>query len=337
MMQKQFARLRLGERGPEVSRLCLSARMFGNGTDADEAARMIARYREAGGNFINAAGSHADGAAERIIGRGLRRSRDRWIVAAAADIPANINLNSLRASQHWLSEAIDKSRDRLGVEKIDLYYLCFDDRMTRLEETIEMLGEMIEAGKIGGWGFSNLRAWRIAELVRIADCLDVARPIAAQSYYHALYRLMEMDYLPACAHFGIGVVAYAPLARGMLSEEFSCGNETSPYVGPQDPVVMETACRPAAVDAVRAIARHLQPSGRAMTGFALQWVLANKLVSSVLIRPRTLAQLDSYLKAFETSYTQNDEVFMNELVPSGNFVGTAYLDTKSAHIGRVVG
>ncbi len=100
---------------------------------------------------------------------------------------------------------------------------------------------------------------------------------------------------------------------------------------------METALRPAAVDAVRAIARHLQPSGRHMTGFALQWVLANQLVSSVEIRPTSLAQLDSYLSAMETSYTLNDEAFMNELVPSGNFFGTTFPNLKSAHDGRVVG
>jgi aryl-alcohol dehydrogenase-like predicted oxidoreductase len=337
MAQKQFARLRLGKNGPDVSRLCLSARMFGNETEPSEAAEMIARYGEAGGNFINAAGSGADAAAERIVGRALRGNRDRWIIAAAAGQPSETNSHSGGGNHHWLREAIDASRDRLQVEKIDLFYLCFDDRISRIEETVEIIGEMMEAGKIGGWGFSNLRAWRIADLVRIADCLEVPRPTAAQCYYHALYRLTEMEYLPAYAHFGIGVVANAPLARGMLSEDFSSDILHSVYAGPEDPVVMDTTCRPAAMTAVRAIARHLQPSGRAITGFALQWVLANRLVTSVLIRPQSLAQLESYLRADETSYTPNDEAFMNELVPSGNSVGTAYLDRQSEHVGRVVG
>jgi aryl-alcohol dehydrogenase-like predicted oxidoreductase len=311
--------------------------MFGNGTEEPEATEIVARYRETGGNFVNATGSCADGAAERIVGRAVRQDRDQWIIAATTGVPAKINSNSGGTASHWLQEAVDRSRDLLGIEKIDLFYLCFDDRMTRLEETVETFGEMIDAGKIGSWGFSNLRAWKIAELVRIADCLDVPRPIAAQSYYHALYRLMEVDFLPACAYFGIGVVTYAPLARGILSEGFSNGTQLPSYVGPQDPVVMETAFRPTAMDAVRAIARHLQPSGRAITGFALQWVLANQLVSSVLIRPTSLAQLDSYLRAVETSYTLNDEAFMNELFPSGNFCGQTFLDMTSAHNGRVVG
>ncbi len=160
----------------------------------------------------------AEGAAERIIGRAVRQDRDRWVIAVTAGSPAIEG-----GSAHGLQRTVDRSCDLLGVQKIDLLYLSFDDGMARLEETVETFGEMIEAGTIGNWGFSNLRAWRIAELVRIADCLDVPRPIAAQSYYHALYRLMEMDYLPACAHFGIGVVAYAPLARGILSDEFSSG------------------------------------------------------------------------------------------------------------------
>jgi aryl-alcohol dehydrogenase-like predicted oxidoreductase len=196
---------------------------------------------------------------------------------------------------------------------------------------------MIEAGRIGGWGFANFRAWRIAELVRIADCLDVPRPIAAQPYYHALYRLVEADYLPACAHFGIGAVAYAPLARGILSEQNGAAIQLPPTSPAHDGQGEETMFRPAALDAVRAIARHLQPSGRAMSGFALQWVLANQLVSSVAIRPGSLAHLDSYLSAAETPYTPDDEAFINELVPSGGFIGAGFGDAVAPQSGRVLG
>src|SRR5215213_3263940 len=157
MTQKQFTRIRLGERGPDVSRLCLSARMFGNGTEEHEATKIIARYAEAGGNFINATGSCADGAAERIVGRAIQQDRRRWIIAVTAGSSTKTNSTSRAARDHWLQQTIDRDRDLLGVEKIDLLYLCFDDRMARLEETVETLGEMIEAGKIGGWGFSNLR------------------------------------------------------------------------------------------------------------------------------------------------------------------------------------
>jgi len=337
MMQKKVAKVGLGKGGPEVARLCLSARMFGNGTEEHEAIEMIASYAQAGGNFVDATGCGADGAAERIVGRALRGDRERWVVATTSDGLAKRNANAEGLSGHWLRQAIDRSRDRLGVKKIDLYYLRLNETMTRLEDTVETLGEMIEAGKIGGWGFANFGAWRIAELVHIADCLDVPRPIAAQSYYHALYRLMEMDYLPACAHFGIGVVGCAPLARGILSGEFTSGIQLPSYAEPQDPVIMEPTFQPAAADAVRAIARHLQPSGRAMTGFALQWVLANQLVSSVLIRPDSLAQLDSQLRTIETSYTPSDEAFMNDLVACGSFIGTGYLNPKAAKSGRVVG
>jgi aryl-alcohol dehydrogenase-like predicted oxidoreductase len=336
MKQKQVARRRLGECGPDVSRLCLSAGTFGSGTGEREADAMIARFGEAGGNFLNTAGPGADGTAERIVGRAIRHDRDRWIIAATAATPADPT--SIAAGPgHWLRDCVDRRRDSLGTDSIDLLYLRLDDGPARLEEAIETLGELIESGAIGAWGFCNFRAWRIAELVRIADCLDVPRPAAAQSYYHALYRLMEMDYLPACAHFGIGVVAYAPLARGMLSEEFFRGGPLLPGAGPQDPMLPDTAFRPAAMEAVRAIARHLQPTGRAVTGFALQWVLANKLISSVLIRPQSLDQLDRHLGAVDTSYTPNDEAFMNGLVPSGHFAGTACLNLDTEPAGRVLG
>lgn len=328
-MQNLFARVRLGARGPDVSRLCLSTRMFAQQSGHTEAAEMVTRFGQAGGNFIDASG---DPACERIAGEAIGRHRDRWILAGTCQAASSNGARSPRS----LKQGLAASLDRLETDRIDLYYLPLDDRIGRLEDMVETLGELIEAGRIGGWGFANFRAWRIAELVRIADCLDVPRPIAAQPYYHALYRLVEADYLPACAHFGIGAVAYAPLARGILSEQGG-GAIRLPLPPPAPDGQADGAMvQPAALDAVRAIARHLQPSGRAMSGFALQWVLANQLVSSVVIRPGSMAHLDSYLSAAETPYTPDDEAFIDALVPSGGFIGAAFGDPVTPRTGRVL-
>src|SRR5262249_21267085 len=162
-------------------------------------------------------------------------------------------------------------------DKIDLYYLHLDDETTRLEETIGAIGEMIASGKIGGWGFSNFRAWKIAAMIRVADALRVPRPIAAQPYYHSLSKLIHIDRLPACAHLGLGVVPYSPLARGVLTGKYNDGAPERSRAARGDKRMLETEFRPEAIEAARKIADHLQSSGRPMSGFALSWVLANRL------------------------------------------------------------
>ena len=325
----------LGERGPTVTRLCLGTMMFGDQTDEGEAAEMIARYGEAGGNFLDTADQYANGGSERIVGRAIAGQRDRWIIATKAGNPMTGVPGSGGLSALWLRQAIDQSLDRLGIDKVDLYYLHLDDEVTPLEEPIGALGEMIAAGKIGGWGFSNFRGWKIAELIRIADRLGVARPVVAQPYYHALYRLAEIDFLPACAHFGIGVVPYSPLARGVLTGKYNDSVPPGSRADRQDMRMMQTEFRPEVLDAARKIAQHLAPSGRPMSGFALSWVLANKLISGVVIGPKSMRQLEDYLAVAGTPYDEADEAFMNGLIPSGASAGYAYADPRYPYRGRV--
>jgi aryl-alcohol dehydrogenase-like predicted oxidoreductase len=327
---------KLGARGPEVSRLCLGTMMFGDQTDEGEAAEMIARYGEAGGNFIDTADQYAGGASERIVGRAIAGQRDRWVVASKAGNVVTGVTGSGGLSPQWLRQAIDQTLDRLGLDTVDVYYLHLDDEATPLEDTIGAIGEMLAAGKIGGWAFSNFRAWKIAEMIRIADSLGVARPIAAQPYYHALYRLVEIDYLPACAHFGIGVVPYSPLARGLLTGKYNDGMPEGSRAARGDARMMETEFRPEAIEAARAIATHLEPSGRPMSGFALAWVLANRLISGVIIGPKTMAQLENYLRLAGTPYTAEDEAIMNRLIPSGSAAGYAYADPRYPYRGRII-
>ena len=336
MTQQPLAKTRLGDRGPEVSRLCLGAMMFGDQTDKGEAVEMVARFGEAGGNFLDTADVYAAGVSEEIVGRAISEARDRWIVVTKVGNPVKGVVGSGGLKAGWMRQAVDDSLNRLGLDKIDLYYAHLDDEKTPLEETVGAFGEMIAAGKIGGWGFSNYRAWKIAEIIRIADSLGVPRPIAAQPYYHALYRLVEIDYLPACAHFGIGVVSYSPLARGVLTGKYNEGVPAGSRAERGDKRMLETEFRPEAIEAARRIADHLDASGRPMNGFALAWVLANRTVTGVIIGPKSMAQLEDYLTLAGTAYAAEDEAFMDKLVPSGAAAGTAYSDPQYPYRGRVL-
>jgi aryl-alcohol dehydrogenase-like predicted oxidoreductase len=325
----------LGERGPTVTRLCLGTMMFGDQTDEGEAVEMVTRYAEAGGNFLDTADQYANGASERIVGKAIAGQRSRWIIATKAGNPIAGVPGSGGLSAGWLRQAIDQSLDRLGIDKVDLYYLHLDDETTPLEEAIGALGEMLAAGKIGAWGFSNYRGWKVAEMVRIADRLGVARPVVAQPYYHALYRLAEIDLLPACAHFGLGVVCYSPIARGVLTGKYNEGVPPGSRADRKDMRMIQTEFRPEAIEAARKIADYLAPSRRPMSGFALSWVLANKLISGAIIGPKSMAQLEDYLAVAGTPYGEADEAFMDALIPPGASAGYAYADPRYPYRGRV--
>jgi aryl-alcohol dehydrogenase-like predicted oxidoreductase len=327
----------LGARGPDVSRLCLGTMMFGGPTDAAEAGEIVAAFREAGGNSIDTADTYNAGRSERIVGDLIRDDRDAWVVATKLGNPVEGVPGSGGLKGGYFARALEASLDRLGTDRIDLYYLHLDDEDTPLEETLEALGLALADGRIRAWGFSNYRAWKIAEMIRLADAMGVARPIAAQPYYHALYRQIEIDYLPACAHFGIGVVPYSPLARGVLTGKYAGGAAPDGSRAARgDARIAETEMRPEVLEAAAAFHAHVAPSGRASGDVALQWVLANRIVSSVLIGPRTLEQTRAYLAAMACPFGPEDEAAVDRLAPSGAVIG-AWSDPKYPYRGRVAG
>lgn len=333
MAERTIPQRRLGH-GPGVSELCLGTMMFGDRTDAGEAADIVARFAEAGGNFIDTADSYAGCESERITGRLIEGERERWTLATKVGNPLKDHPGSGGLSARWIAEGLKGSLDRLRTDVIDIYWLHVDDEETPLDETVGALGQAMADGHVRAWGFSNFRGWKIAEMVRIADRLGVDRPLAGQPYYHALYRLAEIDYLPACRHFGLGVVPYSPLARGVLTGKYADGIPEGSRAGRGDKRIAETEMRPELLEAARTVAAHAEATGRSSSGLALGWVLANKLVSSVLVGPRTLGQLEDYLAAAQTQVGPDDEQFMDGIVPAGSVVGH-WSDPRYPFRGRV--
>lgn len=317
--------------GPSVSELCLGTMMFGGRTDPAAATDIIARFAAAGGNFIDTADTYGAGESERITGNAIESDRERWVLATKVGNKVGGKGGGLSA--RWIAQALDASLDRLGCRSIDIYYLHRDDEETSLEEVITALGQSLADGKIAAWGFSNFRGWKIAEMIRIADRLGVARPIVAQPYYHALYRSAEVDYLPACRHFGIGVIPYSPLARGVLTGKYRTGVPAGSRADSGDKRIAETEMRPELLSAARRIDEYVRGSGRNTADVALHWVLENAAVSSVLIGPRTPEQLDAYLRGPFVDYSDDDERFIDGIVPTGQVVGT-YADPAYPIRGR---
>jgi aryl-alcohol dehydrogenase-like predicted oxidoreductase len=326
----------LGASGLKVSPLCLGTMMFGDRTDAAEAARIVAAAREAGVNFIDTADVYVKGESERITGKLIAEDRDRWILATKVGNAMSDDPNCRGTGRKWILQAIDESLERLGTDYVDIYYLHRDIEATPLEETLLALADVIRSGKARHFGVSNFRGWRIAEVMHVCRALGLPKPIVCQPYYNAMNRQPENDILPACRHYGIGVVPYSPLARGVLTGKYVPGAAPPPEsrVGRNEKRMMETEFRPESLAIAQTIKSHAEKKGMAAGHFAFNWVLANPAVASVIGGPRTLEQWNDYLAALGKPFDAEDEALVDSLVRPGHPSTPGYNDPAYPMRGR---
>ena len=213
----------LGRSALKVSPLCLGAMMFGGETDEATSARIIDKAFDQGVNFIDTADVYHAGRSEEIVGRAIARHRDSWVVATKFGYPAGSDAGPNRQGQSrkWIYESVDASLKRLATDYIDILYFHRTLTDAPLEEGMRAVADLIRQGKVRYVGLSNFKGWRIAEIVRIADQLGIDRPVASEPLYNLVDRTAEVEQLPAAAHYGIGVVPYSPLARGVLTGKYA--------------------------------------------------------------------------------------------------------------------
>ncbi len=332
----RIAQRRLGQSDLVVSSLCLGAMMFGDQAEEAEADRIVHQAREAGINFIDTADAYGGGRSEEIVGRTVRSHRDAWVVATKVGTRFSADRGGI--GRNWLLRGAEESLSRLKTGHIDLYYLHLDDLAAPLEETVDAMGTLVREGKIRYWGVSNFRAWRIAELLRICDLAGVARPVAGQPYYNAVNRMPEVEYLPFCAYHGIGVVPYSPLARGVLTGKYRPKVPPDPATraGRGDKRMLMTEFREQSMVIAHTIKEHAEARGRTAIGFALNWVLANPIVTSVIVGPNSSAQLRTYLAATDEAFDAADEALLDRLVAPGHPSTPGYTDPLYPVTGRAV-
>lgn len=329
---------KLGRSGLHISPITLGTMMFGGATDAATSGRIIASAREAGVNVIDTADAYNEGRSEEITGRAIRSDRDRWVLATKAANAMGDGPNEKGLSRKWLLQAADASLKRLGTDYIDILYIHKEDHATPLDETVRALGDLVRAGKIRYFGVSNHRSWRIAEICRICDGLGIDRPVVSQPYYNAFNRMLEVEHLPACAFYGLGVVPYSPLARGILTGKYIPGAAApeGSRVGRGDKRVLQTEWRPESLRLAQKVKARAEKRGMTPGQFAFLWVLANPIISSVIAGPRTMEQWSDYLGALNHSWTKADEAFIDGLVAPGHPSTPGYNDPAYPLEGRPV-
>jgi len=326
----------LGRSGIAVSPLCLGTMMFGGQADAATSARLIDRAFEAGVNFIDTADAYNAGRSEEVVGEAIAARRDRWVLATKLANPDGPGPNRGGLSRRWIMLAAEASLQRLGTDWIDVMYLHKEDLRTPLETTVSAMGDLIRAGKIRHFGVSNFRAWRIAEICAICDRLGVDRPVVSQPYYNAMNRMPEVEVLPAAAYFGLSSVPYSPLGRGILTGKYQ-PDQAAPEdsrAGRGDKRMMETEWRRESLEIAQTIAAHARAVGTTPTGFAINWVLNNALVTATIVGPRTEAHLEDYLAAMAYRFTAEDEALVDGLVAPGHPSTPGYNDPSYPLEGR---
>jgi aryl-alcohol dehydrogenase-like predicted oxidoreductase len=329
---------RLGTSGLKVSPLCLGTMMFGSATDEATASRIVAHARQQGVNFIDTADGYGGGRSEEFTGRAIREHRSWWVLATKCFNPTGSGPNARGLSRRHVYHAVEGSLRRLGVAEIDLLYLHKEDHSTPLAETVHALADLIHAGKIRYFGVSNYRSWRVAEICRICDELGIDRPIASQPLYNALNREVEVEHLPACGYFGLGVVPYSPLARGILTGKYrpDVPPQAGTRAGRQDRRMLESEWRPESLHIAQEIADRARAKGVTPGQFAFAWVLHNQLVTAAIGGPRTEEQWEDYAGALTVRLGPEDEALIDRLVSPGHPSTPGYNDPSYPLEGRVV-
>jgi aryl-alcohol dehydrogenase (NADP+) len=311
--------------------------MFGGPTDEATARRIIDHGRDHGINFIDTADAYADGRSEQIVGRAIAGHRGDWVLATKLANPTGPGPNDRGLSRRHVLRAAEASLARLGTGWIDILYLHKEDLTTPLEETVRAVADLIRGGSVRYFGLSNFRAWRVAEVCRLCDGAGIDRPVVSQPYYNAMNRMMEVEHLPACAQYGLGVVPYSPLARGVLTGKYD--PEAPPpedtRAGRRDARMLQTEWRPESLRIARTLRDHAAARGITAGQFAVAWLLNNALVTAPVAGPRTEAQWQDYLGALDYRFTAEDEALVDSLVPPGHPSTPGYTDPAYPLEGRV--
>src|SRR5215217_5028382 len=294
--------------GPlDVTRICLGTMLMEGKTPPGEAHRMLDRYLERGGNFLDTADVYGDGASERTLAPWLARHRAEVVVATKVRFGVS-DPGGEGLAPDRVRAACDASLRRMGIDVIDLYQVHAPDPSVPLEETLEALDALVRAGKVRALGASNFPAWLLAWAVAVQDREGLAPFVSLQPQYSLVERSIEVELLPFCRAAGLGVLPWGPLGAGFLTGRYERGTEPDPdsrigYAGDDLEEALHrrgTEANFRAVDEARAVAEEL---GATVPQVAIAWLLHQPGVTAPILGPRTLAQLEDLLPAADLALT----------------------------------
>ena len=317
-----------GRTGVKVSPLCLGAMMFGEwgNPDHDESIRVIHRALDAGINFIDTADVYSRGESEQIVGKAISSRREHVVLATKVHGTMGDDPNQYGNSRRWIIREVEDSLRRLGTDYVDLYQIHRPEPETDIEETLGALTDLVRAGKVRYIGSSTFPASRIVEAQWAARDRGLERFVCEQPPYSMLVRGIEADVLPTARRHGMAVIPWSPLAGGWLSGRWRKDTEPPASTRAQrlprryDLSLPENRRK---LEVADALGRLADEAGLSLIHMALAFVVRHPAVTSAIIGPRTMEQLESQLGA--TDVHLDDELLdrIDELVPPGTNLNPA--------------
>lgn len=305
---------RLGETGLMVSELCLGCMTFGREADEEASGRLVSRFLEAGGNFIDTADVYADGVSEEITGRALKGVRDDVVLATKVRFPMGGGPNDVGLSRKHVIRGCEDSLRRLGTDYIDLYQVHCWDAATPLEETLSALSDLVRFGKVRYIGVSNFTAWQIMKGVALGDALGLERFVCLQPQYSLIERNIEREILPACLEEGLGVIPWSPLGGGFLSGKYrrdARPPEDSRIAGAEEwqEEYWDRRATERNWNTLDVVGSISEATGKSYAQISLNWLLRQPAVTAPILGVRTPEQLEDNLGA--TGWELDDDQVEN--------------------------
>ncbi|GAA3600176.1 aldo/keto reductase [Kineosporia mesophila] len=311
----------LGRTGLSVSPLCLGTMMFGpwGNDDHDDSIRIIHRALDAGVNFVDTADVYSGGVSEEIVGKALKGRRDQIVLATKFFMPMDEAPNHAGGSRKWIVQEVENSLRRLGTDYIDLYQVHRPSAVMDVEETLGALTDLVRQGKVRYIGSSSYSGAQIVEAQWASRERHLERFVSEQPPYSILVRGIEEDVLPTTLRHGMGTLVYSPLSGGWLSGRWrkdAAGRPTS-AARPSARFDMSSPANQRKLDVVEELALLAEKEGITLIELALAFAINHPGVTSAIIGPRTMEQLESQLPAAGITLSEAVLDRIDELVAPG--------------------
>jgi aryl-alcohol dehydrogenase-like predicted oxidoreductase len=296
--------------------------MFGGwgNADHDDSVRIIHRALDAGINFIDTADVYSQGESETIVGKALSSiDRSRVVLATKVHFPMGDDPNAQGNSRRWITAEVENSLRRLGTDYMDLYQIHRPDESTDIHETLGALTDLVHAGKIRYFGSSTFPAEMTVEAQWVSFTRQLGRFSTEQPPYSILVRGIERDLLPVAQGYGMGVLPWSPLAGGWLSGSYGEGKANTSRRSERIPGRYDLSIpgNQKKLEAVNELTKLADESNLSLIHMALAFVLEHPAVTSAIIGPRTMEQLESQLDAAELRLDTAVLDRIDEIVPPG--------------------
>jgi aryl-alcohol dehydrogenase-like predicted oxidoreductase len=315
----------LGTTGVKVSTLCLGAMNFARGNE-DEGIAVIRKALDEGVNFVDTADVYSAGQSEEVVAKALEGRRDEVVLATKFHGQMGDDRNQRGNSRRWIVQEVENSLRRLNTDRIDLYQVHRPDPATDIDDTLSALSDLVHQGKIAYLGSSTFPAEQIVEAQWVAEKRGHERFRCEQPPYSIFVRGIENGVLPTCETYGMGVIPWSPLNGGFLTGRYRPGEEV-PNEGraarQPERFNPEHAGVRRKLDRIPDLEKLASDAGLSLTDLALGFVLAHPAVTSAIIGPRTMDQLDGLLGAGDVILDDDTLDRIDELVPPGTNLNPA--------------